>query len=143
MQALCASRSLAFFCHSETQGHAYQEAMAMNIPVFAWDEGVWLDPRAKEVSPDKPVPATSVPHFDDRCGVRANMLEAWGRFWPAHAQFTPRIFVTETLTLKRSAELYLDAYRAAGAAKMSKAAGDVTRDWRFSGEARRPARQTH
>ncbi len=118
MQALRASRSLAFFCHSETQGHAYQEAMAMNIPVFAWDEGVWLDPLAKEVSPDKPIPATSVPHFDDRCGVRfkvADMLEAWDRFWPKHAAFTPRAFVAETLSLKRSAELYLDAYRAAGA----------------------------
>jgi hypothetical protein len=43
------------------------------------------------------------------------MLEAWDRFWPAHAQFTPRAFVAETLSLKRSAELYLEAYRAAGA----------------------------
>lgn len=74
---------------------------------------------------DKPIPATSVPHFDDRRGVRfkvANMLEAWDRFWPKHAQFTPRAFVAETLSLKRSAELYLEAYRAAGAKARAKAA---------------------
>lgn len=125
MAALRASRSLAFFAHSETQGHAYQEAMAMNMPVFAWDEGIWLDPLAKEVS-DKPIPATSVPHFDDRCGMRfkaANMLEVWEKFWANRSAFTPRAFVSETLSLKRSAELYLAAYREAGNKKAaSKAA---------------------
>lgn len=122
--ALKASRSLAFFAHSETQGHAYQEAMAMNLPIFAWDEGIWLDPLAKEVS-DKPIPATSVPHFDDRCGVRfkaADMLEKWKTFWPRRATFTPRAFVAETLSLDRSAELYLQAYQEAGDREHSKAA---------------------
>jgi hypothetical protein len=122
--ALKASRSLAFFAHSETQGHAYQEAMAMNLPIFAWDEGIWLDPLAKEVS-DKPIPATSVPHFDDRCGVRfkaADILEKWNTFWAKRSTFMPRAFVTETLSLKRSAELYLEAYQEAGDRARSKAA---------------------
>ncbi len=115
--ALRVSRCLAFFAHSETQGHAYQEAMAMNTPVFAWDEGVWLDPLAAELS-SEPIPCTSVPHFDERCGVRfkaADMLDAWSRFWPKLDTFTPRAFVAETLSLDRSAELYMKAYREAGA----------------------------
>jgi glycosyltransferase involved in cell wall biosynthesis len=123
LAALRVSRALAFFAHSETQGHAYQEAMAMNVPVFAWDEGVWLDPLAKEVS-DKPIPATSVPHFDDRCGVRfkaANMLAAFAEFWPKLETFRPREFVAETLSLKRSAELYVAAYREAGDSVASRA----------------------
>lgn len=117
--ALRQSRALAFFAHSETQGHAYQEAMAMNTPVFAWDEGVWLDPHAKEITSD-PIPCTSVPHFDDRCGVRFKadgMLAAWDDFWPRVDNFTPRAFVAEELSLMRSAELYVKAYREAGAAR--------------------------
>lgn len=113
--ALRVSRCLAFFAHSETQGHAYQEAMAMNTPVFAWDEGVWLDPLAAQIS-SAPIPCTSVPNFDERCGVRfkaADMLREWDRFWPAVDDFRPRDFVAEALSLNRSAELYLSAYRAA------------------------------
>jgi hypothetical protein len=111
--ALRATRSLAFFAHSETQGHACQEAMAMNIPIFAWDEGVWLDPLAKEVS-DEPIPASSVPHFDDRCGVRfkiADMVEKFDEFWPKLAGYRPRDFVAETLSLKGSAETYVQNLR--------------------------------
>jgi hypothetical protein len=107
--ALRATRSLAFFAHSETQGHAYQEAMAMNVPIFAWDEGIWLDALAKDVS-DKPIPASSVPHFDARCGMRfkmADMLETFAKFWPAIETYRPREFVAETLSLKGSAELYV------------------------------------
>lgn len=120
VRLLRASRSLAFFSHSETQGHAYQEAMAMNVPVFAWDEGVWLDPVARKLSPDAPVKATSTPHFDSRCGVRfraGGMSEAWERFWPMRSQFLPRDYVAEALSLRRSAELYLDAYGAAAYAR--------------------------
>ncbi len=113
LAALRQTRSLAFFAHSETQGHAYQEAMAMNLPIFAWDEGVWLDPLATQVS-DKPIPASSVPHFDERCGVRftaADMLARFGEFWPALETFRPRDFVAQTLSLKGSAELYVAALR--------------------------------
>jgi hypothetical protein len=111
--ALKASRSLAFFAHSETQGHACQEAMAMNIPVFAWDEGVWLDPLAKDVS-DKPIPASSVPHFDDRCGVRfkiADMIKKFDAFWPKLESYRPREFMGQTLSLKGSAETYVQNLR--------------------------------
>lgn len=113
--ALRVSRCLAFFAHSETQGHAYQEAMAMNTPVFAWDEGVWLDPLAALVS-SEPIACTSVPHFDDRCGVRfkaADMLTQWDRFWPIVDSFRPRNFVAESLSLEGSAEHYIRAYKAA------------------------------
>lgn len=120
--ALRATRSLAFFAHSETQGHAYQEAMAMNLPIFAWDEGVWLDPLARDVS-DDPIPASSVPHFDERCGMRfkaSEMLETFARFWPALETLRPRQFVAETLSLEGSAELYVSALRDAGASVLSR-----------------------
>jgi hypothetical protein len=87
--------------------------MAMNIPVFAWDEGVWLDPLAKDVS-DKPIPASSVPHFDDRCGVRfkiADMIEKFDKFWPKLDGYRPREFVGQTLSIKGSAEIYVQNLR--------------------------------
>jgi hypothetical protein len=116
LAALRVSRSLAFFAHSETQGHACQEAMAMNTPVFAWDEGVWLDPFAKQIT-DEPIPCTSVPNFDERCGVRfkmEDMLQGWADFWQRVDTFTPRALVSEELSLKGSADLYMKAYREAG-----------------------------
>src|SRR5262249_429032 len=41
---LARSRAMLFLCEHETQGLAYQEALASNVPVLAWDNGFWLDP---------------------------------------------------------------------------------------------------
>jgi len=116
LAALRGSRAMAFFAHQETQGHAYQEAMAMNVPIFAWDEGVWLDEEAKRLS-DQPIICTSVPHFDERCGITfkaGGMLPAFERFWSGLDTFSPRAFVGETLSLRDSADIYMKAYREAG-----------------------------
>ena len=113
LDAVRASRCMAFFAHSETQGMAYQECLASNTPIFAWDEGVWPSPVAKELGLG-PIACTSVPYFDQRCGMRfkaSTMLEAWTHFYPALDQFEPRRFIAEDMTLQKSAELYLKAYR--------------------------------
>jgi hypothetical protein len=114
--ALSKSRVMAFFAHSETQGMAYQECLAMNVPIFAWDEGRWMDPMAKELS-DAPVPCTSVPYFDARCGEKfkkSNMLDVWKTFWVSVDQYEPRAYIFEQMTLARSAEAYMKAYLEAG-----------------------------
>lgn len=113
---LQASRAMAFFSHAETQGIAYQEALASNVPVFAWDEGAWLDPLAAKLGPD-PVLCSSVPFWDERCGRTfkvAGLADEWRVFWAAIAQYEPRAFVADRLSLQRSAEAYLSAYFAAG-----------------------------
>jgi hypothetical protein len=38
------SRAMLFLCEHESQGFACCEALSMNVPVFAWDQGFWLDP---------------------------------------------------------------------------------------------------
>jgi hypothetical protein len=117
LEALRKSRTMAFFAHQETQGHAYQEAMAMNVPIFAWDEGIWLDEQAKLLS-DEPIRCTSVPHFDQRCGVTFTadtMLPAFEHFWTERDRYQPRAFVGETLSLGESAAVYMAAYRDAAA----------------------------
>lgn len=111
MSAVRRSRSMAFFAHQETQGMAYQECLSSNVPVFAWNEGVWLDPQARMAGPG-PAPCTSVPYWDDRCGVTfkaETMLDAWPGFLARLDTFQPRAFVADRLSLRGSAELYLQA----------------------------------
>lgn len=114
--ALMRTRSMAFICEHETQGLAYQEALAANVPVFAWDEGEFVDPTLKgDAQPGLGV--TSVPYFDDRCGSKftANNLESeFDLFWARRDRFRPREYVLETLSMRRSAEAYLRLYRIAG-----------------------------
>ncbi len=110
------SRALLFLCEHETQGIAYQEALASNVPVLAWDNGFWLDPQRERFEPG-PVPATSVPYFSPECGDTFRDAEefepVFDRFWSALDSFAPRAFVARELSLERSAALYLKHYRAA------------------------------
>lgn len=111
-QLLQQSRAMIFLCEHESQGFACCEALAMNIPVFAWDQGYWLDPNRFKWN-DPNVPATSIPFFDERCGMPfkdivdfVNKLET---FWHKvqNKGFAPRNYILENLTLKKSAERML------------------------------------
>ncbi|GJG89219.1 glycosyl transferase [Gemmatimonadetes bacterium T265] len=110
------ARGVLFVCEHETQGLAYQEAMACNVPILAWDPGEWLDPQRAAWTPD-PVPASSVPFFDARCGERfadaAEFSAALDRFLARRAEYAPRAYVGQHLSFEESARLYLAAYTAA------------------------------
>lgn len=112
------ARSLVFLCEHETQGLAYQEAMACDVPVLAWDNGFWLDPVRPRYS-DTPVPASSVPYFSAACGDRFRdadeFPEALDRFWARLDAYAPRAYVREHLSLERSAAAYLAIYTEAAA----------------------------
>jgi len=113
------SRGLLFLCEHETQGMAYQEAMASNVPVLAWDQGYWMDPNRPRWELE-PVRASSVPYFDPTCGERFghngadDFAAALDRFMAKRSAYAPRAWVAEHLSLEESARLYLDAYRRAG-----------------------------
>jgi hypothetical protein len=111
--ALSKSRSVIFLCEHETQGMAYQEALASNVPILAWDQGFWLDPAREKYSPD-PVIASSVPYFSSECGLRflgiADFCVAFEKFWSGIGRYEPRQFVQRELALARSAEIYLTYY---------------------------------
>jgi len=111
------SKCMVFLCEHETQGLAYQEALASGIPVFAWDrEGVWEDP---DYYPDRVEysPVSSVPYWSDACGMKFRDLEEgiekWGRFWERvnslgeSDKFEPRDFILSNLTLEKAASAYL------------------------------------
>ena len=103
------ARALAFLCEHETQGLACEEAMAMQVPVFAWDEGELVDPLQKPLAPAG-LAVSSVPYFDERCGARFRIdgLERdFDAFWARLGRFRPRDLIVEQLGMEKSARDYL------------------------------------
>ena len=107
------SRSMVFLCEHETQGLAYQEALASNVPVLAWNNGFWLDPLWRQFSAVK-IPASSVPFFSDECGETfcdvSEFDRALAAFLNRLSSFKPRKYVAEKLSMKGSAEKYTAQY---------------------------------
>lgn len=107
------ARSMVFLCEHETQGLAYQEAMACNVPIVAWDNGYWRDPVSVELQLP-PVPASSVPFFAPECGERfreaAGFPAAFDRLWGNLAAYSPRAYVLRELSLDGSGEAYAKIY---------------------------------
>ncbi len=106
-------RAMVFLCEHETQGLAYQQALASDVPILAWDRGgFWQDP---EFYPERVrfEPVTSVPLWDDRCGTRFTDTKDFAVqldvFWNSRLtrQFAPRAFVMENITLELGAQGYI------------------------------------
>ena len=100
-------RAMIFLCEHETQGIAYQQALACGVPILAWDRGgCWQDPEY--------YPASSVPYWDERCGLTfpdgAGFASAFETFWPrvTAGHYQPRDYILENLTLEKAARAYLD-----------------------------------
>ena len=103
-----------FLCEHETQGLAYQQILASNTPILAWDRGgYWQDP---SYYPEiKYAPVSSVPYWDDRCGIKFtginNFAERLDTFLSKQSAFTPARYILENLTLEKCAEQYLKIYQ--------------------------------
>jgi len=112
-QLLQECRAMIFLCEHESQGFACLEALSMDVPVFAWDQGFWLDPNRFNWN-DPVIPATSIPFFDERCGMSFKNYADFDRnitsFWSKvlTGEFKPRAYIIENLTLKKSAEKMLE-----------------------------------
>jgi hypothetical protein len=112
--ALRMCRTMIFLCEHETQGIAYQQALSSDVPIFAWDRGgYWQDP-AYHPHKVKFEPVTSVPYWDERCGMRfsdsQNFQMLWNEFWERAKVkcFRPRDYALENLTLEKCAREYVD-----------------------------------
>jgi len=116
---LTRSKMMIFLCEHETQGIAYQQALSCGVPMLAWDHGgYWQDP---SYYPHKVkfAPVTSVPYWDDRCGVKFKDIDQFSgklrEFLDRQAanDFAPREFILENLTLEKCAARYVDFYHEA------------------------------
>jgi hypothetical protein len=116
---LSTSKAVIFLCEHETQGLAYQQILATNTPILAWDRGgYWQDP---SYYPDKVKyqPVNSVPYWDERCGIKFTDIkyfnENFEKFVTRLPSFAPRDYILENLTLEKCAEKYLEIYKAVAA----------------------------
>jgi len=115
LSKLKVSKAVIFLCEHETQGLAYQQILATNTPILAWDRGgYWQDPY---YYPDKVVygPVSSVPYWDERCGMKFKSADDFNdqlmRFLTRLQEFKPRQYIMENLTLEKCAEKYLEIYQ--------------------------------
>jgi len=105
--------AMLFLCEHETQGIAYQQALAAGVPILAWDRGgYWQDP---EFFPHKVKygPVTSVPYWDSRCGLKFSSIAEFPQRLEEFLSrlqrnaFAPRDYILENLTLERCAKTYV------------------------------------
>lgn len=112
-EALSRSRCMVFMCEHETQGIAYHEALASNVPIIAWDYGWWTDP-IWPLYLEAPAQASSVPNFSPACGVKFKMIadfpSTFERFWFSLDKYTPREYIKNELSLTASADCYAGYY---------------------------------
>ena len=100
---------------TESQGIAYQEVLAKNIPIIFFDsENVFFDPNidVKRVSLNeklilKKLKTTSAPYFDNRCGHKIHSVrqldEILNNMIENINNYSPRQYVKENLSLKNQA----------------------------------------
>jgi glycosyltransferase involved in cell wall biosynthesis len=107
-------KAMVFLCEHETQGIAYQQALSSGVPILAWDRGgYWQDP-AYFPHKVKFAPVSSVPYWDDRCGIKFTGIEEFPSKLEEFLdklhqnQFAPREYILENLTLEKCAQKYLD-----------------------------------
>lgn len=118
-EAVKQSSALLFLCEHETQGLAYQEAMSSGLPVLAWDDGDLIDPFQSARAPAG-LKVSSVPYFDERCGLTFTMdtfAERLDQFQARRAEFRPRDYVVDRLSLEKSGNLYIRLLEAAASAR--------------------------
>jgi glycosyltransferase involved in cell wall biosynthesis len=124
-QALQSCRAMLFLCEHESQGLAYQECLASGVPVLAWDQGWWLDPDRFKWG-ECNVPSTSVPFFDERCGVTFKSVtefpERLTHFLDRQNSglFAPREYILENLTLEKCSAHFVQILNDAQGARISK-----------------------
>jgi glycosyltransferase involved in cell wall biosynthesis len=108
------SKAVIFLCEHETQGLAYQQILATDTPILAWDRGgYWQDP-AYYPHKVQYQPVSAVPYWDERCGLKFISKTDFERqidlFTEQIDSFEPRQYILENLTLELSAQKYLDIY---------------------------------
>jgi len=106
------SKSMIFLCEHESQGIACCEALSMDVPILAWDNGFCLDPN-RFIWGQPIMPSTSVPIFNEFCGETFENIEKFegiaDLFFNKVKEkvYSPRKFILNNITLEKSASQFL------------------------------------
>ena len=112
-QILLKSKAMIFLSEHESQGIAYQEALSSGVPILAWDQGKLVDKNYK-IWGDEHKSTSSVPYFDQRCGMKFKNLGEFESIVDYFIlkvnlfEFAPRDYILENLTLEKSTKIFLD-----------------------------------
>lgn len=91
----------------ESQGFAIQEALSCNVPLLVWNVTSMAQ---EEGARYKAIPATSIPYWDNNCGVyfyNKNEFEhKYDEFINKLNTYKPREFILENLSVEKSAECF-------------------------------------
>lgn len=96
------SKCCVLLTNTESQGIAYQEILSMGVPCYVLDKKVWDDYAGWSFA------ATSVPYFDEQCGVIRNSIEEFEEFYSKLYCFNSRKYIVDNLNLKKMARCYID-----------------------------------
>ena len=103
MESISKSRYSIVVANTESQGIAIQEMMSSNLPLLVWDTIVWDGKGSEHL-----VPATTVPYWSDKCGVKFNtyleLEESYLTFSEKIDTFTPREYIIKNLSLEKKAQ---------------------------------------
>lgn len=117
VEKIALSKAVIFLCEHETQGLAYQQVLATNTPIMAYDQQkYWQDP---QYFPDtiQYGPVSSVPYWDENCGVKfknyADFETKIADFLVQLKQgdFHPKAYILANLTLEKCAQAYYNTYQ--------------------------------
>jgi len=97
----------------ESQGIAFEEAMAMNIPLLVWDYKN-IDFIKNKID-NLDINVSSVPYFDKRCGLiiengseLLDNIDKMEKIW--NISFKPREYILENLSLEKQAKDFIKLY---------------------------------
>ena len=101
----CKKSSFCFLLNgTESQGIAVQEIMATNTPLLVWEVKEWND-----MGEEYRTPATTIPYWNACCGEIfdniADLPNTFSKFYDRIEEFTPRLFVENELSYKKSLEI--------------------------------------
>jgi hypothetical protein len=95
----------------ESQGFAIEEALSCNVPLLVWNA---LTMNQELNSRCEPIPCTSIPYWDSRCGeyfhTKEELESTFQTFQTklnANA-YTPRQYILENLTTEKCAERFME-----------------------------------
>ena len=104
--ALMDTKFVVWVGSHESQGFAFQETLAMNVPILVWDVRTMCDEFGSNGQPtysDPTLYATTASYWSDECGLKFyNASELSGKFDEMvgrYREFMPRKFVERELSL--------------------------------------------
>jgi hypothetical protein len=104
--ALMDTKFVVWVGRHESQGFAFQETLAMNVPILVWDVRTMCEEIGSNGNPaysDGTLDATVASYWSDECGIKFyDASEFSGKFdemMGRYTEFEPRKFVERELSL--------------------------------------------